>query len=119
MKKSKSRYFFRVLFVFFLVYVALLIAYESGYYETKVGNRATLTKEAMEQFEADLENGEMVDVKNYLVEEFLSQDPIIMSGLFSSFAGGRARATSSLYITTALTLLWVALNNSEYETNSG
>lgn len=69
MKKSKSRYFFRVLFVFFLVYVALLIAYESGYYETKVGTRATLTKEAMEQFEADLENGEMVDVKNYLVEE--------------------------------------------------
>lgn len=69
MKKSKSRYFFRVLFVFFLIYVALLIAYESGYYETKVGNKATLTKEAMEQFEADLENGEMVDVKNYLVEE--------------------------------------------------
>lgn len=69
MKKSKSRYFFRVLFVFFLIYVSLLIAYESGYYETKVGNKATLTKEAMEQFEADLENGEMVDVKNYLVEE--------------------------------------------------
>lgn len=69
MKKSKSRYFFRVLFVFFLIYVALLIAYESGYYETKVGNKATLTKEAMEQFEIDLENGEMVDVKNYLVEE--------------------------------------------------
>lgn len=69
MKKSKSRYFFRVLFIFFLIYVALLIAYESGYYETKAGNKATLTKEAMEQFEADLENGEMVDVKNYLVEE--------------------------------------------------
>lgn len=69
MKKKKSRYFFRILFIFFLVYVALLIAYESGYYETKAGNHATLTKEAMEQFEMDLENGEIIDVKNYLVEE--------------------------------------------------
>ena len=36
MKKSKkSKYFFRILFCFFFVFVALLIAYESGYYETK------------------------------------------------------------------------------------
>jgi hypothetical protein len=69
MKKSKSRYFFRILFIFFVVYVALLIAYESGYYETKIGNKATLTKEAMEQFETDLENGEIVDVKNYITTE--------------------------------------------------
>lgn len=69
MKKSKSRYFFRILFLFFLGYVALLIAYESGYYETKAGNKATLTKEAMEKFEQDVASGEMVDVKSYIVEE--------------------------------------------------
>lgn len=67
MKKSKkSKYFFRILFCFFLVYVALLIAYESGYYETRMGNKAVLTKEAMEQFEVDVENGEVVDIKDYL-----------------------------------------------------
>ena len=67
MKKSKkSKYFFRILFCFFLVYVALLIAYESGYYETRMSNKAVLTKEAMEQFEADVENGEVVDIKDYL-----------------------------------------------------
>lgn len=69
MKKSKSKYFFHIIFLFFLVYVALLIAYESGYYETKAGNKATLTKEAMEQFEQDVQNGEMVDVKDYIVQE--------------------------------------------------
>ena len=68
-KNKKSKYFFRSLFILFLVFVALLIAYESGYYETKAGNRATLTKEAMKQFEQDLENGKIVDVKDYLKDE--------------------------------------------------
>ena len=72
MKKSKkSKYFFRTLFGFFLVFVALLIAYESGYYETKMSNRAVLTHEAMEQFESDVENGEVVDLKDYLKSESL------------------------------------------------
>ena len=44
--------------------MALLIAYESGYYETRMGNRAVLTKEAMEKFEEDVENGEVVDIKD-------------------------------------------------------
>lgn len=70
MKKSKkSKYFFRILFCFFLVFVALLIAYESGYYETRMSNRAVLTKEAMEKFEEDVNNGEVVDVQDYLKKE--------------------------------------------------
>lgn len=70
MKKSKkSKYFFRILFAFLIVYVALLIAYESGYYETKMSNKAVLTKEAMEKFESDIENGEAVDIKDYLEDD--------------------------------------------------
>lgn len=68
-KNKKSKYFFRILFGFFLVYVALLIAYESGYYESRMSNKAILTKEAMEQFENDIENGEVVDIKDYLKDE--------------------------------------------------
>lgn len=70
MKKNKgSKYFFRILGLLMLMFVGLNIAYESGYYETKVGNRAILTKEAMEKFENDLNKGEIVDVKDYLKEE--------------------------------------------------
>ncbi len=68
-KKNNSRYFFRTLNVFIIIFVALIIAYESGYYETKTGNRAVLTKEAMEEFERDVNNGQMVDVKDYLSTE--------------------------------------------------
>ena len=56
-------------YCFFVVFVALLIAYESGYYETKMSNRAVLTKEAMEKFESDVENGEVVDIHDYLKSE--------------------------------------------------
>ena len=68
-KDKKSKYFFSILFCFFVVFVALLIAYESGYYETKMSNRAVLTKEAMEKFESDVENGEVVDIHDYLKSE--------------------------------------------------
>lgn len=68
-KNKKSKYFFRILFCFFLVFVALLIAYESGYYETRMSNRAVLTKEAMDKFEEDVKNGEVVDVNDYLKSE--------------------------------------------------
>lgn len=69
-KKKKSRYFFRSLFVLFIIFIALIIAYESGYYETKAKNRAVLTKEAMEQFEEDVKNGAVVDLNDYLEEEY-------------------------------------------------
>ena len=69
MKKKKSNLFIKILSLLFIVYVALLIAFESGYYDTKVENKAILTKEAMERFEEDIEKGEMVDVKDYLKEE--------------------------------------------------
>ena len=68
MKKDnkKSKYFFRTLFCFFVVFVALLIAYESGYYESRMSNRAVLTKEAMDRFESDVEEGKVVDIEDYL-----------------------------------------------------
>lgn len=70
MKKSKkTKYFFKTLWGLIIVFVALIIAYESGYYETKSSNRATLTKEAMEDFERDVSEGKMVDVKDYLKKE--------------------------------------------------
>lgn len=69
MGKKKKSLFFKVLCLLFLVYVALSIAYESGYYTTKASNRVLMTKEAMEQFEEDLKNGEMVDLKTYLKED--------------------------------------------------
>ena len=67
--KKKKNIFLRILTLLFFIYVVLYIAFQSGYYQTKAYHRAVLTKDAMEQFEADLQNGEVVDVKDYLKEE--------------------------------------------------
>lgn len=70
MKKNKnSKYFFRILFCFLVVFTSLLIAYESGYYETKMTNKVIMTKEAMDRFEEDVEKGEIVDIKDYLEDD--------------------------------------------------
>ncbi len=69
MKKRKANIFFRILFLLFFVYVSLIIAYQSGYYETKMAKKVSITKEAMEKFEEDVRDGEVVDVKDYLVHD--------------------------------------------------
>ncbi len=67
--KKKKNFLFKILAILFLIFVALILAYESGYYETKNKNRAILTKEAMAKFEEDLSKGEVVDLKDYLEDE--------------------------------------------------
>lgn len=67
--KKKPNIFFKILFILILIYIALLIAFESGYYENKLSNKTALTKEAMERFEADVDNGQVVDIKDYLTED--------------------------------------------------
>ena len=40
-------------------FVVSYIIYQTGYYEYKLQNRAVLTKEQMEQFETDVNEGKM------------------------------------------------------------
>ena len=96
--KKKKNFLFKILAILFLIFVALILAYESGYYETKNKNRAILTKEAMAKFEEDLSKGEVVDLKDYLEDEKIDYSNKItnniskfitkgLSGLFKSLKG--------------------------------
>jgi len=49
-------------------FVVTYIIYETGYYEYKLQNRTVLTKEQMEQFEKDVNEGKDVTLNDYLVE---------------------------------------------------
>ena len=66
MKKKPSRHFFRLLIVLFIIFTALLIAMESGYYENQLGKKAELTKEKIAEFEQDIKDGKAIDINNYL-----------------------------------------------------
>ena len=66
MKKNKISKIILIL-VFFSFLVSYII-YETGYYEYKLQNRTVLTKEQMEQFEKDVQEGKDVTLNDYLVE---------------------------------------------------
>lgn len=66
MKKKKTNWFFRILLVFFIMYVALFIANKTGYYEKTVRDRTLMTEEKIKEFEEDIANNEAIDVNSYL-----------------------------------------------------
>lgn len=50
----------------FVIFIALYIAGESGYYNYEQSKKAILTAEKMQEFEEDVKNGENVDLNDYL-----------------------------------------------------
>ena len=71
-KKKKSiwsKIFSKIFLAFFFTFLTLHIAGMSGYYEYELHKRVVLTEDKIAQFEQDVANGNMVDLKDYLSEE--------------------------------------------------
>ncbi len=64
MNKIVKLIIFLVCFIFLVSY----IIYETGYYEYKLQNKMVLTKEQMEQFESDVNEGKDVTLNDYMVD---------------------------------------------------
>lgn len=58
-----------VLSLIVLSFIISYIIYETGYYEYKLQNRMVLTKEQMEKFENDVNNGLDVTLNDYIIDE--------------------------------------------------
>lgn len=69
-KENKYHIFWRTLFLLFIVYVALYISVENGYYEKQTAKKTYITEEKMKEFETDIKNNEEIDIKEYLEEEY-------------------------------------------------
>lgn len=67
-KKAKGSWVLKALGILFVVYISLTIAISTGYYEAKLSEKATITDEAMKQFEEDIRNGLDVDIKDYVTD---------------------------------------------------
>jgi len=55
-----------VFIMLMLTFVFLLVASKSGYYEYELSEKTKLTDEAIKQFEADINSGKNIDIKNYI-----------------------------------------------------
>jgi len=68
-KKKPSRHFFRILTGLFVMFMIMYILLEFGYYESKLSKKATLTNANIQKFEKDIQEGKVVDLNSYIVED--------------------------------------------------
>ncbi len=68
-KKKKLNWFKVIMISLFVCYISLYMLNVTGYYDGNIRKKVEFTEAQIEQFEADVKNGEKVDVKDYLVEQ--------------------------------------------------
>lgn len=64
MNNNKIFKFFGIILL--LIFIFLVIASKSGYYEYELSQKTKLTDEAIERFEDDVKNGKSIDINNYM-----------------------------------------------------
>lgn len=65
---KKTKIFFKVFFIVcFVSFLTFYISLQSGYYEYNSRRKMTFTKEQIERFETDVNNGNNIDINEYLV----------------------------------------------------
>ena len=63
----KEGYLFRfVMTSLFIIFITLYISQATGYYEYQQHKKKVLTEEKIKQFEEDVKEGKVINVKNYL-----------------------------------------------------
>lgn len=93
-----------VLCLLTLSFLISYIVYETGYYEYKLQNRMVLTKEQMEKFENDVNNGLDVTLNDYIIEENIDY-----TSNFTEFTAKINNKTSK-YIKKSIELIFKKLN---------
>ena len=103
--KKEKNYLSMVILVLFVIFLILYISKEAGYYDYKAHNKAVLTKEAIEQFESDVESGKNVVIKDYLVDEYVDYSNLVTDlgyntgNLIESFMNKGIRNTLKVFKT--------------------
>lgn len=64
--KKKTNWFKIVIGFLFIAYISLYILNLSGYYDGSIRRKVEFTEEQILEFEEDIANGEIVDLKEYL-----------------------------------------------------
>ena len=78
-KPLVNRIFKLVMTVLVIIYLALFIANNTGYYSFSLRNRKELTEEQIKRFEEDVKNGVEIDINDYLSIESTSYQNNISS----------------------------------------
>lgn len=67
-KKKKNKFILAIKYLFILFLLCYIIG-ETGYYENSLINKTVVTESKIKEFEQDVLNGDVVDIKKYLDNE--------------------------------------------------
>ena len=70
MKKKNYNSFWWILGLLFIIFVSLVIAYDSGYYEANISRKSKITESKIKEFETDVKEGKEIDIKDYIESDF-------------------------------------------------
>lgn len=62
--------FLIILLALFIIFLIIFISSSKDYYEYKAYTKTTLTKENIERFEKDVEDGKNVSINDYVVSDY-------------------------------------------------
>lgn len=99
MKKKKYKLFKVVLYGLMFIYLVIFISADAGYYEYKIHKKTVLTEEQIKKFDADVKNGEYIDINEYIVKDNytynnkLSNLAIKVSDKISNVVSGGVKST--------------------------
>ena len=66
MPKKKTNWFWVIFCSLFIIFIAYIIAYNSGYYEANISRKSKITEEKLQEFEQDVKDGKDIDIKEYV-----------------------------------------------------
>ena len=69
--KKSSNWFSRILLLLFIMFLCLYAISSTGYLQRLNQNKALFTEEQIKRFEEDVENGNYVDINDYIVPEIV------------------------------------------------
>lgn len=69
--KKKNNWLKRFLIISFIIFMGLYISSISGFYESKLSNKVTLTDSAIKEFEKDVLEGKEIDIVTYIDNEYV------------------------------------------------
>ena len=64
--KKNNNPFFKILTALFLVFAALMVVLQSGYYEAKKKSEVVLTESKIKEYEEKIKNNEAIDLNSYI-----------------------------------------------------
>jgi hypothetical protein len=79
---KKEKVFNTIIIIFFILFVALLIAQKSGYYQNKSSRNKTLTEEQIKAFEEDIKNGKEIDIKDYTTDNNINYSNELSNNIY-------------------------------------